>query len=287
MIALVYVLDAVLMMAFALGLGVILARRFGLPWRLYGIGALTFVGSQVLHIPFNRFVLEPALVQAGWLRGGAGVYALAAIALGLSAGLFEELARFGILRLWLREVRSWPKALMYGAGHGGVEAIILGGLVLLGLVQALTLRDVDLSTVVPPEQLEAARAQLEAFWNAPWYLIMLGAAERAFALVIHLAATVLVVQAVRSKNMVWLILAILWHTVVDAVAVFGVREYGALATEALIFGMALLGLLILFRMRTSLEEPDAAAPQAPSSMERLPEPEAEVDSEKLDDSRYS
>ena len=48
------VLNSLLMIGLGLGLGILLARRFGLSWGLYGVGALTFIGSQVLHIPFNR-----------------------------------------------------------------------------------------------------------------------------------------------------------------------------------------------------------------------------------------
>ena len=46
-------LNWLLMIGLPVGLGVYLTRRFRLGWRLWWIGAATFVLSQVGHIPFN------------------------------------------------------------------------------------------------------------------------------------------------------------------------------------------------------------------------------------------
>ena len=39
------------------------SRRTGAPWRLFFIGAVTFIASQVLHIPFNAVVLRSGLLS--------------------------------------------------------------------------------------------------------------------------------------------------------------------------------------------------------------------------------
>ena len=68
----VRVLNALGMLGLPVALGFILARRLGTSWSLYGIGAVTFVGSQVLHIPFNAWILGPGLARFGLAGNVAG-----------------------------------------------------------------------------------------------------------------------------------------------------------------------------------------------------------------------
>ena len=68
--------------------------------------------------------------------------ALLPIALGLSARVCEEVARYLMLRRVATGARDWQTGLMYGAGHGGVESMILGGLVLVGAVNSVMLTKV-------------------------------------------------------------------------------------------------------------------------------------------------
>jgi uncharacterized membrane protein YhfC len=144
---LTYPLNALLMIAMPIALAVYLTHKFKLGWRLWWIGGFTFILSQVAHIPFNMLVLNPQLRALGKSALVEPLpLVLTALALGLSAGLFEEFARYGMYRWWAKEARSWGRGLLAGAGHGGVEAIILGVLVLYGFMQLLALRNVDLAT---------------------------------------------------------------------------------------------------------------------------------------------
>ncbi len=87
--------------------------------------------------------------------------------------------------------------------------------------------------------------------------MLLGALERAIVLVIHLAMTLLVLQAFVRKNSLWLGLAILWHTLVDAAAVFSAQTWGAYAAEGMIilFSLASLGIVIALRPRRESTPP--------------------------------
>jgi uncharacterized membrane protein YhfC len=134
-------LNAGLMIGLGLALGAWLAKRRKVPWGLFGIGAATFVASQVGHIPFNSLILSRVLDGLGWAdMTSTGSLIGASALLGLSAGIFEEGARYLMYRFWAKKARSWDEALMIGAGHGGVEAILLGLLTVYALVQALALR---------------------------------------------------------------------------------------------------------------------------------------------------
>ena len=281
----VRLLNGLLMVAMPIALGVYLVRRTGQRWRLIFAGGALFIGSQVLHIPFNLVVLNPILEQLGFAEGvlNAGLL-LGALLLGLSAGLFEELTRWLGLRFWLKDARSWNSALKYGAGWGGAEAILLGLVVLWALVQALLFQQGLLQNIIPPEQLGPVEAQFAAYWETPLFLNLLGAAERAFALVLQVSLSVMVMRAFTHNNRVWLVAAIMWHALVDAVAVVAITQVGAVATEAIIAVVAAISLAVIFRLKEE-EPPQEERPASPGA-EFEPAP-LKVTDEKLEDSRYS
>lgn len=278
-------LNALLMITMPLGLGVWLVRRQKVEWRLFGMGALVFVASQVLHIPFNLWVLSPSIERMGLANAQAGLdLVVVAILYGLSAGVFEELARYFAYQFWVKGARTWKAGLMFGAGHGGIEAIILGTLAGYALIQALVYRNADLATIVPPEQLELAVSQLEAYWSVPWYLSIMGAVERIGAICFHLSASILVLQTCKRKNNWWVLAAIGWHTLLDAIAVYGIPVLGVLVTEALILLFGLISILMIWLLRDSHEDENQTdLPPQPPQTESIP---ADFSQEKLEDSRY-
>jgi len=285
MLELAYFLNGLLMIAMPLALGVWVAKRWSVDWGVFGIGALTFAASQVLHLPFNRYVLLPLLgagqnPQVVMQVGGA-------LAVGLSAGVFEELARYIAMRRMNARSRGFGQALMFGAGHGGLEAIVLGGLALYALLQALTLRNADLAQAVGADRVGLAQAQLQAFWAAPVPLALMGAVERVSALMLHLLASGLVMLSVVRRRVRLLALAILAHTLFNAVALVSLGPLGVYLTEALLLALGLLGLVILSRLRLRFPviEPAAAAPE-PGAARHLPRASEPADRHKLDDSRY-
>ena len=245
-----HLLNGLLMIGLPIGLGVYLTRKFRLGWRLWWIGAGTFVLSQIGHIPFNLGLT--ALFRQGLLPKPPEAWSpvFNAITLGLSAGLWEELARYVVYRWWAEDARSWGKGLMLGAGHGGIEAIFLGMLVLATFVGMVIARSMDLSNLVTLEQLQTAQQQITTYWSSPWYLTLLGSIERIFAMIFHLSASLLVLQVFVRHRLYWLWLAVGWHTLLDAVAVYTVRLWAPYWIEALLGGFALVSLWIIFALRT-------------------------------------
>ncbi|MGH2619429.1 MAG: YhfC family glutamic-type intramembrane protease, partial [Anaerolineales bacterium] len=244
-----------------------------------------FIGSQVLHLPFNGLVLNPRLEALGFgERGLSGALVLSAVLLGLSSGVFEEGARFLVLRFWQRSARSWRESLMFGAGHGGAEAVLVGILALVAFFQAMAYRNSDLSQILPADQVATAEAQLEAYWTAPWPEALLGAAERAFSLMVHLSLSAMVMRALTHRNLVWLGAAVGWHALVNAVAVIALFNFSPAATEAVIGLTAGLSLGILIGLR---ERP---AEQAPGPGEPLPKiipATVRLATARLEDSKYA
>ena len=280
-----YFLNGFLMIAMPIGLTVYLTRKFKQGWRLFWIGAATMIFSQVLHIPFNALV-NPVFNQFSFIALPIALQNIILSAfLGLSAGLFEELSRYAMYRWWAKDARSWGMGLLAGAGHGGIEAIILGLLVLYGYIQMLIVRGTDISTLVTADKVELAKAQIQAYWTAPWYMTMLGALERLFTIPLHLACSVLVLQAFIRNKFWWVGLAILFHALADGVAVFiSQTGFSALVIEGIISIFGIGSIVIVFALRQP-EPSREPAPTLISTLEFKPEQINET-IENLDQTRY-
>ena len=289
MLILTYPINFLLMIAIPVMFGFYLTRKFKLDWRLWWIGAATFVLSQLGHIPFN--ILLTKLFQEGILPSPQAAYQLAfnAIVLGLSAGLWEECTRYATYRWWAKDARSWSNAILMGAGHGGIEAVILGFFTLFTFIQMTALRNADLTTLIPAGQLELAQHQIATYWSNPWYATLLGAIERVFALTAHVALSVIVLQVFTRKHIRWLWAAIGWHAIINALAIYILGTWGAYAAETVLAVITLINLAIIFTLRKP--EPKL---QVESELSPLPEQitlseiqDIESTSENLEQTRYN
>lgn len=291
MLAAAHLLNGLLMIALPLALGVVLARRWRLSWGLFGAGAATFAASQLLHLPFNNLVLTPFVTERGMFVAGGLAFIAAALLYGLSAGVFEEVARFVVMRRWAPDVRTLPNALMFGAGHGGGEAIILGGFVLYGFFQAVALRGADLAKALPSEQVDIVAAQMALYWSMPWYKALLGAVERAGAICFHLSASAMVLQSVRRGGWGWLAGAVAWHTLFNAATLIVMDRWGVYAAEGTVIVGAGISLLIIYAIN-SMDAPGKeieASPQStsPPNLRVRRVKEEEISDDSLEDSRYA
>jgi uncharacterized membrane protein YhfC len=289
MLYILYPLNALLMMAMPIALGVWLWRKTKASWALFGLGAVTFIGSQVVHIPLNAGLT--ALFKAIWPSPQPQWWHIPfnAVVLGLTAGLCEEFARYIGYRWLARQARAWRDALMLGAGHGGTEAIILGGLVVLGFVNMVILRDMDLTKLgLTGNLLAQTQNQVTAYWSAPWYMALLGAVERLLAILVQVSLAVLVLQVFARRDGRWLVVAIGYHLCVDALAVVGVySKWPPLVIEATLVPFALVSLLIILRLRPRGEQlvPPEPEPALIAGASDTPRREADL-SRQLDNSRY-
>ncbi len=277
-------LNGLLMIAMPVGLAIILASRWKMSGRIWWIGAATFVLSQVGHIPFN-WAAGKILNQTGMLSWNPTAQLIFnAVFLGISAGIFEEGARYLAMRWWAKDTRSWHKGILFGAGHGGAEAILLGLIALYAFIQLTAIRHADLSKLFPPNQLALAQLQVQAYWSSPWYMAMLGALERLFTIPCQIAMAVLVMQVFTRKNIGWLFAAIGYHTLLDGVAVIGQKYLLPVGLEGVIGIFAILSIAITFLLRQP-EPVELLSPVAPALVVPLTEPVPET-AENLENTRY-
>ncbi len=178
----------------------------------FWIGCITFVLfalvlEQLAYYFFMKTPLWTTITNNIWLYGIVG---------GLFAGVFEETGRFVAFKTVLRNKRgNDANALMYGAGHGGVEAVLLlSATMISSIVYAILFNSGSAS--LPGGSLDTAQALI----STPSWMFLVGSAERIAAVAIHISLSVLVWFAAKNSERFWLYpLAILLHLFVDAVAV--------------------------------------------------------------------
>ena len=186
-----------------------------------------FVGCAVMVL--FAFVLE-ALCHRVILGSSVGkkiqdntwLYALYG---GMMAGLFEETGRFLAFSTVLKKkLNNDANALMYGAGHGGIEALVILGITSLNNIIYSVLINIGKTSVLTAPLPEELRGQVEtaiqALITTPSWQFLLGSVERIFAVTLHIALSVLVWFAVKKQGKRYLYpVAILLHFLMDAATV--------------------------------------------------------------------
>jgi uncharacterized membrane protein YhfC len=282
-LAIAFIIELVLVFGFPLALGVWLRRRFRVSWLFFVAGGITFGLSQAIHLPLNQAVLA--------LAGGPEPQA-AALVLGLTAGLCEETARYVAYRWVLTDLREWRQALMFGAGHGGIESIVFVGLLVGAVLLNMTvLHGMTLEAWgLPPGQAAQLQGKLEDYWGQEWTMPLLAAVERLFSITFHVGMAVLALQAVAQKKPSYWILAIALHTSANALAVTTAEaDWDLIATEGVIglFALLALGVMLVFRPDTD-EQTQSSAPDLPPlpvTPQQPPTPEERL-RRQIEESKY-
>ncbi len=207
------IVSGVLEIAVPLILGLMLRRRLRVSWKTYVVGCIMFAVSLV-RMPLNYAVSQTLKTT---LSGAMLRFLLLAFP-SLTAGLFEESARFAAFRILVKE-RSWENGLMYGAGHGGFESIFLAGVSVLSTAIVITL----FPSMLPSEQLQAIAA-------LPVHLPLIGLYERLMAITIQIGLSVLVLQCFIHMRFIYLWYAIAIHFAIDYVAL-ALARFGVLYSE--------------------------------------------------------
>jgi uncharacterized membrane protein YhfC len=228
-------LSAALALLGPLVVALVLWRRFGARPLAWAIGAGTFFVSQVvLRLPWQI----PLGLWISKQQPGEAVLWAWLVASAVTAGLFEETGRYVAYRFVWKD-RTATGALMLGAGHGGIESMLLVGLNLsVSLVLYVALSK-GLTLGLPAEALETVRGQFKALTPA---LALAGGVERVSSMLVHCGLSLLVLQAFTRSSRWWLVAAIAFHAASNALGVGASKALGIWPGEAVIALFALAAL---------------------------------------------
>ena len=213
-----------------IGAAIYLGRRYNTSWKAVAIGALIFI----LFQPVLRFPLLKLLQGTSWFTYNSVVNPwLIAIVLGFSAAIFESTGRFIAFKFILKDRLQWKNGIAYGIGHGGIEAIVLAGFPLINAF-FVSLSDPSLLNQAPP-------------------LYLVGGLERIFAMIFHVAASLIVLYGVRNKKYRYLLYAILVHGILDSSIGF-IKNIAVFEAWIGAFAVTLLALIVMKIKKSSREK---------------------------------
>ena len=200
------------------------------------IGCGIFVGfAMILEQICHTVVLT---VTGSVIRDNIWLYGIYG---GLAAALFEETGRLIAMKFCLKKHLTRENALMYGAGHGGIEAfLILGMSSMSNLLTAAMINGGLMEktmTVLEPAQQEVSYNQLSVLWTTPAYQFYLAPVERISAIALQIALSILVFSAVKTGKKLHLAAAFGIHFAVDFLTVVCASAIPTWALE--------LGLLVI------------------------------------------
>jgi uncharacterized membrane protein YhfC len=110
-------------------------------------------------------------------------------------------------------------ALMYGAGHGGIEAVLVLSLTMVNNLVFSLMANSGNTASLSAGGVDVTQILRELATISPW-MFLVGAAERCSAVALHVSLSVLVWFAVKNKRQRFLYpAAVLIHAGVNAVAV--------------------------------------------------------------------
>lgn len=196
-------------------------KRYGASYKAFFVGCATFaIFALVLESGLHMLVLNVLptgkIIQENWI-----LYALYG---GLAAGLFEETGRFFAMKYVMRDECEKPyNALMYGAGHGGIEVLLVLGISMLtNWIYSVMINSGQISVLLEglgEADKTAMQGVVDELVSMSPFVFMAAPVERISAVVFHISASVLIWVAV-TKKVKWLYpVAILLHFGLDALAV--------------------------------------------------------------------
>ena len=218
-------------------------KRKGAQVLPFFVGCAVFVLFALLMESLVHTLVLKVLPVGEKIVGNTLLYALYG---GLMAGLFEETGRFVAFRTVLKKRQDNDRnALMYGAGHGGIECIILLGFAyvsnLIMSVMINTGMTDALTAGLSGDMLTQVQAVFDTLTTTSPWTYLLAIVERCVAIVTHISLSVLVWFAAKKPGKAWLFpLAILLHAVLDGLTVILAAFLPVYAVEACLVGMALL-----------------------------------------------
>ncbi len=248
-----YALDGLLTIAAPIVLAVVFTKKFDLYWRLFWIGAVVFALSEIAMGVFSNYVVYPFIgrINNDATLTSITVLIFSALLLGLCAALFGELLRYGMFRWWAKEARSWVDGVLTGIGYGGAAAIFIGALIIYNFVNMAMVKNTDLSTLLTPEQVPQAQAQISAFWSAPWYSTLNDFVQQLFTLIVQIALTLVILQVFIRKQWYWLVIALFAHTIFEASRLIAQNLLNPYLMDLVIIGFGLAGIAVIIALRPS------------------------------------
>lgn len=227
------------------------------------IGAVTFVIfaltlEQILHTVVMMAIGGGDLL-AGQVKLSSNILIYGLYG-GACAAIFEEAGRYLAMKFCMKKFLDKKNAIMYGIGHGGIEAIIIVGIAEISNIasaMAVNSGTIDLVLAAVPEaQRETLYEQLSALWTTPASSFYFAGVERISAIFLHICLSYMVYRFVKYNEKKSLVIALAMHFIVDFATVLLSNALPMLAIEAILAIIVLVFLVYVVKSYKNETEPE-------------------------------
>lgn len=221
------------------------------------IGCGTFVVfALIIESIFHQIILGhlfPSMTENIW------IYALYG---GFMAGLFEETGRFVSMKFLMKKNLNKENGIMYGIGHGGIEAILLVTITeVSNIATSFAVNSGAINMIMsslPESEAGPLYEQLSSLWTMHPSIFYAAGLERMSAITLHIGLSYLVYIAVKDRRIVNYLLAVLAHMFVDAITVImsnkGVNTWIMEVILALMVAAFMVYVVTDYKKRNETEE---------------------------------
>lgn len=208
-------ISLIICLALPIGGIIYLKKKYNASLKPFFIGMLVFfITVQILEAPIHNYILKINKGTSEFLLSNPVFYMLYG---GLMAGIFEETARLIAFKFLIKD-RKGTTPIAYGVGHGGIEAILIGGISAINTISYSVLinngkfqtlmESAGVSTEIINQTFNQLANSSSIYWLMPGI-------ERMIAMVIQISLSVLVFYAVKERKYIFFFVAILCHALID------------------------------------------------------------------------
>mgnify|MGYP005837559073 CR=1 FL=1 len=268
MLETMYPLGAGLAIVLTLALAGVVVWRLGPGWRLVAQGAAYGLAAGAATLILGIVI---GLASSAWLLSRPD-FMTAQIAVGLASALVLVPISEGLRYFWLRQVtpdvRSWRKAVLFGAGAAVFSGLGsgLGQLLAYGgmtMQRSFTLSEAQLAEL-PPEQvaqIRAGLAQVANYWAVADYVPLLQGLDVVMLAVAQVTLTVLVLQAFAQRSWLWVGLAMGFSLLTTTLYTIGTVDWPPELLSGLLLVWTAIGVTLVVWLR-GYDAPEAEQPEA-------------------------
>lgn len=243
------------------------------------IGAIGFLVPQMfIRVPILQFLNR----TEGFMEFTVNHFVLYALALGVTAGLFEYAGRFLVAKYIDKKGRlNYTISLAAGLGHGGIEAIILVGmtyvnnLTLFSMIRSGSFDTLVAQYAATGMDVSQLMVMKDALLNTPSIMYFLGGFERILAMFAHVGMSMVVCYTM-AKGKTWLgfLICVGYHTFIDTVSglisMLANVDFGAVISQntmiAIVYPLlivcAALALYVTLKIKKQWNREEAYDPEA-------------------------
>ena len=219
------------------------------------IGAITFILfaltlEQILHTVVMTAIGKGDMILGSQkLASNVWIYGLYG---GLCAAVFEEIGRFLAMKICMKKSLDKKNAIMYGIGHGGIEAIIiLGAAEISNIATSLAINSGSIDTIfsaIPEAQRDTVYEQVAALWRTPATSFYYAGLERITAVTLHICLSYMVYRFVKYNEKKFFLVALGMHFLVDFGTVVMSKALPMIAIEIILAVVVIVFLVCVVKI---------------------------------------